>query len=128
MFLKRVGLVLLLIVTFISIFGLISDIGEAADKGFDTPVNPSCVTDCVTYSSQVTSGISGCAIIAVIWIWINWRRRKNRSSGEKVSREQESTSGNKRQEKRTSRSRKDIFDDSENDLFGPDDGQGSIFS
>ena len=128
MFLKRIGLALLLIVTFTSIVGLIGDIAEAADKGFDTLIDPSCITDCATYSSQVTSGIVSCLIFAVIWIWIFRRRRKNRSSTETVVSEQEPILENKPQEKRTSRSRKKPFDDSENDLFGPDDEQGSIFS
>ncbi len=128
MFLKRLGLAVLFLLTFAQIAWLINDIVEAADKGFDTPLDSNCVTECATYSSQVTSGITACVIFAVIWIWIFRRRRKNRSSGEMVSSEQESISGDERQEKRSSRSRKEPFDDSENDLFGPDDGQGSIFS
>ena len=128
MFLKRLGLAVLFLLTFAQVAWLIRDTVEAADKGFDTPLNSNCVTDCATYSSQVTSGITACVIFAVIWIWIFRRRRKNRSSGEMISREQESTSGEERQKKRASRSRKDTFGDSENDLFGPDDGQGSIFS
>ncbi len=128
MFLKRLGLAVLAILTFIQIALFISYIVEAADKGFDTPLESNCVTDCATYSSQVTNQITSTVIFAFIWIWIFRRRRKNRSSGEMVSSEQESTSGDERQEKRTSRSRKEPFDDSENDLFGPDDGQGSIFS
>ena len=128
MVLKRIGLAVLLILTFSQIGMLISNIVEAADKGSDTPLDPNCVTDCATYSSQVTSGIVSCLIFAVIWIWIFRRRRKNRSSTETVVSEQEPILENKPQEKRTSRSRKKPFDDSENDLFGPDDEQGSIFS
>ena len=128
MFLKRIGLALLLIVTFTSIVGLIGDIAEAADKGFDTLIDPSCITDCTAYLSQVATGIVACVVLAAIWIWIFRRRRKNRSSTETVSSEQEPILENKPQEKRTSRSRKKPFDDSENDLFGPDDEQGSIFS
>ena len=128
MFLKRLGLAVLFLLTFAQVAWLIHDTVEAADKGFDTPLNSNCVTDCTTYSSQVTSGITACVIFAVIWIWIFRRRRKNRSSKETVSSEQEPILENKSQEKRTSRSRKKPFDDSENDLFGPDDEQGSIFS
>ena len=128
MVLKRIGLAVLLILTFSQIGMSISNIVEAADKGSDTPLDPNCVTDCATYSSQVTSGIVSCLIFAVIWIWIFRRRRKNRSSTETVVSEQEPILENKPQEKRTSRSRKKPFDDSENDLFGPDDEQGSIFS
>ena len=128
MVLKRIGLAVLLILTFSQIGMSISNIVEAADKGADTPLDPNCVTDCATYSSQVTSGIVSCLIFAVIWIWIFRRRRKNRSSTETVVSEQEPILENKPQEKRTSRSRKKPFDDSENDLFGPDDEQGSIFS
>ena len=128
MFLKRIGLALLLIVTFTSIVGLIGDIAEAADKGFDTLIDPSCITDCTAYSSQVATGIVACVVLAAVWIWIFRRRRKNRSSTETVSSEQEPILENKPQEKRTSRSRKKPFNDSENDLFGPDDEQGSIFS
>ena len=128
MFLKRIGLAVLLIMTFVQIGMSISNIAEAADKGSDTPLDPNCVTDCATYSSQVTSGIVACFIIAAIWIWIFRRRRKNRSSTETFSSEQESTSGNERQEKSSSRSRKEPFDDSGNDPFGSDDEQGSIFS
>ena len=128
MFLKRLGLAVLFLLTFAQVAWLIRDIVEAADKGFDTPLESNCVTDCATYSSQVTSGIVACFIIAAIWIWIFRRRRKNRSSTETFSSEQESTSGNERQEKRSSRSRKEPFDDSGNDPFGSDDEQGSIFS
>lgn len=128
MVLKRIGLAVLLILTFSQIGMSISNIVKAADKGSDTPLDPNCVTDCATYSSQVTSGIVACLIFAVIWIWIFRRRRKNRSSTETVASEQEPILENKPQEKRTSRSRKKPFDDSENDLFGPDDEQGSIFS
>tara|TARA_E500000331_G_scaffold36397_1_gene30299 strand:+ start:744 stop:1130 length:387 start_codon:yes stop_codon:yes gene_type:complete len=128
MFLKRLGLAVLFILTFAQIAWLINDIVEAAEKGSDTPLNSNCVTDCATYSSQVTSGITACVIFAVIWIWIFRRRRKNRSSTETFSSEQESTSGNERQEKRSRRSRKEPFDDSGNDPFGSDDEQGSIFS
>lgn len=128
MFLKRIGLALLVIVTFTSIISLINYIAEAADKGSDTPLDPNCVTGCAVYSSQVTSGIVTCFIVAAIWIWIFRRRRKNRSSTETFSSEQESTSGNERQEKRSSRSRKEPFDGSGNDPFGSDDEQGSVFS
>ena len=128
MFLKRIGLTLLLIVIFTSIVSLIGNIAEGADKGFDTMMDPNCITDCTTYSSQVSTGIVVCVVLAAIWIWIFRRRRKNRSSKETVSSEQEPILENKSQEKRTSRSRKKPFDDSENDLFGPDDEQGSIFS
>ena len=128
MFLKRIGLTLLLIVTFTSIVSLIGNIAEGADKGFDALMDPNCITDCTTYSSQVSTGIVVCVVLAAIWIWIFRRRRKNRSSKETVSSEQEPILENKSQEKRTSRSRKKPFDDSENDLFGPDDEQGSIFS
>ncbi len=128
MFLKRLGLGVLFIFTFAQIAWLISYIAEAADKGFDTPLDSNCVTECATYSSQVTSAIPSTVILIIISIWIFRRRRKTRSSEEMVSSEQESTSGDERQKKRTSRSRKEPFDDSENNLFGPDDGQGSIFS
>lgn len=128
MLLKRVGLAVLAILTFIQIALFISYIAEAADKGFDTPLESNCVTDCATYSSQVTNQITSTVIFIVIWIWIFRRRRKNRSSTETFSSEQESTLGNERQEKRPSRSRKEPFDDSGNDPFGSDDGQGSIFS
>ena len=84
MVLKRIGLAVLLILTFSQIGMSISNIVKAADKGSDTPLDPNCVTDCATYSSQVTSGIVACLIFAVIWIWIFRRRRKNRSSTETV--------------------------------------------
>ena len=105
MFLKRIGLTLLLIVTFTSIVSLIGNIAEGADKGFDTLMDPNCITDCTTYSSQVSTGIVVCVVLAAIWIWIFRRRRKNRSSKETVSSEQEPILENKSQEKRTSRSR-----------------------
>ncbi len=128
MLLKRIGLVVLAIVTFTSIINLIRNFAEAADKGFDTPMEPSCVTDCATYLNQAITGISACVILAIIWFWIFRRRNRIRSSTTTVPREQESTLKDEPQKKRTTRSRKKPFDDSENDLFGPDDGQGSIFS
>ena len=125
MFLKRLGLAVLFLLTFAQVAWLIHDTVEAADKGFDTPTDPLCATlqqqgatlDCPTYSSEVNGLIVINVIIAIIWFWILWRRKKRATApSPKSPYEIPTESKRKRQSK------------SESDFPDFDDGQGSIFS
>ena len=128
MFFKRVSLILLAIVTSTAIIGIFDEFTEAVDKGFDTPVDPRCITDCATHSTNIATGAVWCGFLAIIWLWIFRRRRKkmNQSLTKTPPREQEPVLAKKSQRKK--KSREGLFDDSEDDFFGSDDGQGSIFS
>ena len=123
--LKIILLIVFIIITTTGAIGLISNLIEAVDKGFDTPTDPLCATlqqqgatlDCPTYSSEVNGLIVINVINAIIWFWI-LRRRKKRSTAPspKSPYEIPTESRRKRQSK------------SESDFPDFDDGQGSIFS
>ena len=123
--LKIILLIVFIIITTTGAIGLISNLFEAVDKGFDTPTDPLCATlqqqgatlDCPTYSSEVNGLIVINVINAIIWFWI-LRRRKKRSTepSPKSPYEIPTESRKKRQRK------------SESDFPDFDDGQGSIFS
>ena len=123
--LKIILLIVFIIITTTGAIGLISNLIEAVDKGFDTPTDPLCATlqqqgatlDCPTYSSEVNGLIVINVINAIIWFWI-LRRRKKRSTepSPKSPYEIPTESRKKRQNK------------SESDFPDFDDGQGSIFS
>lgn len=123
--LKIILLIVFIIITTTGAIGLISNLIEAVDKGFDTPTDPLCATlqqqgatlDCPTYSSEVNGLIVINVINAIIWFWI-LRRRKKRSTepSPKSPYEIPTESRKKRQRK------------SESDFPDFDDGQGSIFS
>ena len=123
--LKIILLIVFIIITTTGAIGLISNLIEAVDKGFDTPTDPLCATlqqqgatlDCPTYSSEVNGLIVINVIIAIIWFWILWRRKKRSTApSPKSPYEIPTESRRKRQSK------------SESDFPDFDDGQGSIFS
>ena len=123
--LKIILLIVFIVITTTSVIGLISGVIEAVDKGFDTPTDPLCATlqqqgatlDCPTYSSEVNGLIVINVIIAIIWFWILWRRKKRSTApSPKSPYEIPTESKRKRQSK------------SESDFPDFDDGQGSIFS
>jgi hypothetical protein len=123
--LKIILLIVFIIITTSGAIGLISGVIEAVDKGFDTPTDPLCATlqqqgatlDCPTYSSEVNGLIVINVIIAIIWFWILWRRKKRSTApSPKSPYEIPTESKRKRQSK------------SESDFPDFDDGQGSIFS
>ena len=123
--LKIILLIVFIIITTTGAIGLISNLIEAVDKGFDTPTDPLCATlqqqgatlDCPTYSSEVNGLIVINVIIAIIWFWILWRRKKRSTApSPKSPYEIPTESKRKRQSK------------SESDFPDFDDGQGSIFS
>ena len=124
--LKIILLIVFIIITTTSVIGLISGVIEAVDKGFDTPTDPMCATlqqqgvtveDCPTYSSEVRSAITGNVMIAIIWFWILWRRKK-RSTAPSPKSPYEIPTESRKKRQRTS----------ESDFPDFDDGQGSIFS
>ena len=123
--LKIILLIVFIIITTSGAIGLIYGLIEAVDKGFDTPTDPLCATlqqqgatlDCPTYSSEVNGLIVINVIIAIIWFWILWRRKKRSTApSPKSPYEIPTESKRKRQSK------------SESDFPDFDDGQGSIFS
>ena len=123
--LKIILLIVFIIITTTGAIGLISNLIEAVDKGFDTPTDPLCATlqqqgatlDCPTYSSEVNGLIVINVINAIIWFWILWRRKKRSTApSPKSPYEIPTESKRKRQSK------------SESDFPDFDDGQGSIFS
>lgn len=124
--LKIILLIVFIIITTTGAIGLIANLMEAVDKGFDTPMDPNCATlqqqgvtveDCPTYSSEVRSAIVGNVMIAIIWFWILWRRKKRSTAPSPKSPYEIPTESRKKRQKK-----------SESDFPDFDDGQGSIFS
>ena len=123
--LKIILLIVFIIITTSGAIGLISGVIEAVDKGFDTPTDPLCATlqqqgatlDCPTYSSEVNGLIVINVIIAIIWFWILWRRKKRSTAPSPKSPYEISTESRKKRQRK-----------SESDFPDFDDGQGSIFS
>ena len=123
--LKIILLIVFIIITTSGAIGLISGVIEAVDKGFDTPTDPLCATlqqqgatlDCPTYSSEVNGLIVINVIIAIIWFWILWRRKKRSTAPSPKSPYEIPTESRKKRQRK-----------SESDFPDFDDGQGSIFS
>ena len=123
--LKIILLIVFIIITTTGAIGLISNLIEAVDKGFDTPTDPLCATlqqqgatlDCPTYSSEVNGLIVINVIIAIIWFWILRRRKKRSTEPSPKSPYEIPTESRKKRQKK-----------SESDFPDFDDGQGSIFS
>ena len=124
--LKIILLIVFIIITTTGAIGLIANLMEAVDKGFDTPMDPNCATlqqqgvtdiDCATYSSQLTGSIVGNVINAIIWFWILRRRKKRSTEPSPKSPYEIPTESRKKRQKK-----------SESDFPDFDDGQGSIFS
>ena len=123
--LKIILLIVFIVITTTSVIGLISGLIEAVDKGFDTPTDPLCATlqqqgatlDCPTYSSEVNGLIVINVIIAIIWFWILWRRKKRSTAPSPKSPYEIPTESRKKRQRK-----------SESDFPDFDDGQGSIFS
>lgn len=123
--LKIILLIVFIIITTTGAIGLISNLIEAVDKGFDTPTDPLCATlqqqgatlDCPTYSSEVNGLIVINVIIAIIWFWILWRRKKRSTAPSPKSPYEIPTESRKKRQRK-----------SESDFPDFDDGQGSIFS
>ena len=123
--LKIILLIVFIIITTTGAIGLISNLIEAVDKGFDTPTDPLCATlqqqgatlDCPTYSSEVNGLIVINVINAIIWFWILRRRKKRSTEPSPKSPYEIPTESRKKRQKK-----------SESDFPDFDDGQGSIFS
>ena len=123
--LKIILLIVFIIITTSGAIGLIYGLIEAVDKGFDTPTDPLCATlqqqgatlDCPTYSSEVNGLIVINVIIAIIWFWILWRRKKRSTAPSPKSPYEIPTESRKKRQRK-----------SESDFPDFDDGQGSIFS
>ena len=123
--LKIILLIVFIIITTTGTIGLISNLIEAVDKGFDTPTDPLCATlqqqgatlDCPTYSSEVNGLIVINVINAIIWFWILRRRKKRSTEPSPKSPYEIPTESRKKRQKK-----------SESDFPDFDDGQGSIFS
>ena len=123
--LKIILLIVFIIITTTGAIGLISNLIEAVDKGFDTPTDPLCATlqqqgatlDCPTYSSEVNGLIVINVINAIIWFWILRRRKKRSTEPSPKSPYEIPTESRKKRQKK-----------SESDFPDFDDGQGSILS